>query len=914
MQSLERTILIIDDEPADRLTYRRYLTDDPVYHYTVLEAEHGDQALALCNTTRPDCIILDYRLPQSDGLTVLQTLAAAAHPHRYPVVMLTGTESTTLAVQAMQRGVHDYLTKNQVTPMQLQRAVRNAMEKVALQGALEQQREWFRVALTSIGDAVIATDTSGHVTFLNPVAEMLTGWAAAEAHGQPLVQIFHIINEATRRLVENPVDRVLQTGAIVGLANHTLLLTRDGRELPIDDSAAPIRDAQGNLIGVVLIFRDISERRRTENQITTLNRQLREHIQELQTLLDVSPIGITLATDPECRHVWTNPAMRQLLRQPADTDPWLWPGSTHEHLNLRVYRAGQEVSPDELPLRTAARDGVGVRNVELEISYPDGARSTVLKSVEPLFDEAGRVRGCISFDVDITARKQAEEELRNARNFIQQITDVMPDVLYVYDIVNQLNLYVNQKGAAIVGHPANGVQSPASNFIQHAIHPEDEAAFQEYIHTLRALPDEDVAEFEYRLRTADDTWRWFRSRDKAYRRDADNQVVEIIGSASDVTNRKSAEEALRNSEERFRLAIEAAQMGFWEWDIVNNQITWGGRHEQLFGLQPGEFDGTYTAFLALVHPEDRAMIEAMVGNTLATGAPYGQPFRAIRADGEVRWMNGVGQLYRDKVGRPLRLLGTVQDITPLKQAEEVLQALNATLTEHVHERTLALEESKRQLEHFVTIATRDLRDTLRGIEYLASWLTEDAEHLLPARSQQHLHNLRRRVRRLEAQLEDLLAYARAERQNDAASRVDTYILVQTITQELEMPTGFRVTIEPPMPIFVTQNAALETVLRHLMDNAVKHHHRPEQGHLHVAAKEQGAWYEFIVTDDGPGIAPQHHTLIFDMFHTLQPRDRAKGNGVGLAIAKKVVDNWGGALTVDSTPGQGATFRFTWPQT
>ena len=129
-----------------------------------------------------------------------------------------------------------------------------------------------------------------------------------------------------------------------------------------------------------------------------------------------------------------------------------------------------------------------------------------------------------------------------------------------------------------------------------------------------------------------------------------------------------------------------------------------------------------------------------------------------------------------------------------------------------------------------------------------------------------------------------------------------------------MPEGFRLTIELPMPIFVTQQAALATVLRHLIDNAIKHHHQRQQGHLHLFAKQAEDWIEFMVIDNGPGIAPQHHGLIFEMFRTLQPRDRAKGNGVGLAIVKKVVESWGGRITVESTPGQGATFHFTWPRT
>jgi PAS domain S-box-containing protein len=126
------------------------------------------------------------------------------------------------------------------------------------------EREQLRVTLTSIGDAVIATDAEGRVRFLNGVAETLTGWRQKQADGRPLREVFVIVNEQTRRPVENPVERVLRDGQVVGLANHTLLLRRGGGESSIDDSAAPIRNAKGTTVGVVLVFRDVGESRRAQ--------------------------------------------------------------------------------------------------------------------------------------------------------------------------------------------------------------------------------------------------------------------------------------------------------------------------------------------------------------------------------------------------------------------------------------------------------------------------------------------------------------------------------------------------------------------------------------------------------------------------------------------------------------------------
>src|SRR5262249_543875 len=127
-----------------------------------------------------------------------------------------------------------------------------------------QRREVLSVTLGSIGDAVIATDIEGRITYLNNVAENLTGWSRDNALGRPLDTVFQILNESTREPVENPATRALRDGVVVGLANHTVLITKDGRECPIDDSAAPIRDEEGRVSGCVLIFRDVSEQRRSE--------------------------------------------------------------------------------------------------------------------------------------------------------------------------------------------------------------------------------------------------------------------------------------------------------------------------------------------------------------------------------------------------------------------------------------------------------------------------------------------------------------------------------------------------------------------------------------------------------------------------------------------------------------------------
>jgi PAS domain S-box-containing protein len=161
------------------------------------------------------------------------------------------------------------------------KVARDITEQLRARTEIAEQREWLRVTMSSIGDAVITTDNIGKVTYLNPTAEELTGWSSSEAAGKLLEEVFRIFNEESRLGVENPTSRVLREGRTIGLANHTMLIARDGRERSIDDSAAPIRNSQGQILGVVLVFRDVTERRASEKQLGAQAAELRRTNEEL---------------------------------------------------------------------------------------------------------------------------------------------------------------------------------------------------------------------------------------------------------------------------------------------------------------------------------------------------------------------------------------------------------------------------------------------------------------------------------------------------------------------------------------------------------------------------------------------------------------------------------------------------------
>ncbi len=242
-----------------------------------------------------------------------------------------------------------------------------------------------------------------------------------------------------------------------------------------------------------------------------------------------------------------------------------------------------------------------------------------------------------------------------------------------------------------------------------------------------------------------------------------------------------------------------------------------------------------------------------------------------------------------------------------------------TMVDQVEDRGLAvqqkaaeLERVNRELEQFVYVVSHDLKAPLRAVSNLSTWLEEDLADRIGGEDREHLALLRSRVERMDEFIEALLALSRAGRVCAEPEPVDTHQMVADIVAMLEVPPRFSIQIAADMPQLETDRVHLAQVFGNLLGNAVKHHDRPD-GTVRVGWVEKGDWYQFEVADDGPGIAPEYQDRIFQVFQTLKARDEGGSTGIGLAIVKKVVESVGGRIWVESSPGQGAIFRFTWPK-
>ncbi|WP_009630260.1 PAS domain S-box protein [Synechocystis sp. PCC 7509] len=369
-------------------------------------------------------------------------------------------------------------------------------------------------------------------------------------------------------------------------------------------------------------------------------------------------------------------------------------------------------------------------------------------------------------------------------------------------------------------------------------------------------------------------------------------------------------EALRQSEERYRSLVIATSQIVWTTD-AQGQVVDMPHWRNYTGQSQAEVKGW--GWLAAVHPEDRERTATDWNQALETKSLYDTEYRIRATDGNYRYfaVRGVPVIAPD--GTIREWVGVCTDIQERKTAEAALTARAnelAYLTAILTQTNTVLEKRNQELDQFAYVTSHDLKAPLRAIANLSQWIEEDISDVLTDDTRHQMDLLRGRVHRMEALINGLLQFSRSGRVTADKSSVSVASLLAEIIDSLAPPPSFTVEIAPNMPTLVTERLPLEQVFSNLIGNAIKHHPRPD-GKVQVFCQDLGTTYEFTVADDGKGIAPEYHEKIFGIFQTLEARDRNENTGIGLAIVKKIVENYGGKIKIDSQESQGASFSFTW---
>ncbi|HLJ52415.1 MAG TPA: PAS domain-containing protein [Rhizomicrobium sp.] len=456
--------------------------------------------------------------------------------------------------------------------------------------------------------------------------------------------------------------------------------------------------------------------------------------------------------------------------------------------------------------------------------------------------------------------------------------------------------------------------APSRNEFLTLVHPDDRAAYEASM--IASESGQNSEPFKFRAVHANGAVRWFHCETSVVK-DADGKPWKRIGTYRDITEEQKAAEALkavtdklRRSQEYLSQAQRLARMGSDFRDLRSDVAEWSDTSYEIFGVDKATFAPTTENFLKLVHPDDHATIARTRGEIAAGKNPEPFEYRIIRPDGQIRHIRREVVVEFDANSKPLFMIGTIRDVTERHAKDEEIRRKGIEIEERNHE----LQRSNAELEQFAYVASHDLQEPLRMVASYCQLLQRRYNEKLDKDANEFIAFAVEGANRMQRLINDLLAYSRIGRKGGDPAPFEFADAVTGALANLKAAisdSGAVVNVGT-LPRIIGVRMQLTQLMQNLIGNAIKFHRDGVTPAINISATREDAMYHIVVEDNGIGIEPQYLERVFLIFQRLHERNKYPGTGIGLAIAKKVIEYHGGRIWIESTPGQGSRFHFTLP--
>ncbi len=529
---------------------------------------------------------------------------------------------------------------------------------------------------------------------------------------------------------------------------------------------------------------------------------------------------------------------------------------------------------------------------EEQLKKPDGELSWMLRRFYPVLDENNEIMTIIGFGIDITKRKEAEVKIQESEERLSLAISSANLGIWDWNITENKLLWDRSMYTIFNVNPQNF--SSDYEAFEKTLHPED----AERVNTGIAEALKQGANFKdiFRIIDQNGSIKYISAYSKTFR-DAEQVPYRMIGVNSDVTEDRLIEQRILKQQSDLEEAQHIARVGGWEIDVKTRTIVWSKEMYNICELSP-EVKPTLNETYGMYTTETREGISHAFLNAIVNHEPFEMEAQILTQKNKIIDVRTKGVPFVEK-GKVVAIRGIFQDISQEKEAKRRMENY-----------TRELEKKNIELDQFAYVVSHDLKAPLRGINNLSMWIEEDLEGKIEKDTQTNLDLMRKRVKRMEGLIDGILQYSRAGRIKHETESFSLKTTIDELIESLSPPAHFNFIVPDNLPELVTEKIAIEQIFSNYISNAIKYNNNPEPK-IEIGYKRNENVYEFYVADNGPGIEKEFFDKVFVIFQTLQARDTFESTGVGLAIVKKIVEDKGGKVWIESEMGKGTKFYFSW---
>ena len=670
-------------------------------------------------------------------------------------------------------------------------------------------------------------------------------------------------------------------------------------------SGKPLYDGSGKFLGYRGTGCDVTDQIQTERRASEANRRFMEAIENV-------PASLMLC-DRQDRIVFCNSATQRYFPTASHL---LIPGTKYEDL-LRAHAASgfvAEIGKDFEGWMQERMRSHRSGNTNITRSYSDGRWSQII-------ERRTSDGGVIGIRTDITELKKREQELERLGETLRMNQEHLAQAQRTSGTGSvERNLqtgevkWSDECSRMFDSDPALPPPNPAE-FLT-LIHPDDRAAYEaSMMASENGLSSEP---FKFRTVHGNGSVHWLYC-ESSVKFDADGKPWKRIVTYRDVTiehesylSLKELAEKLRASQEHLDRAQRISRTGSDERNLVTDECKWSDTTYEIFGVNRENFVPSYDNFLAMVHPGDRHICLAMRQDLYDGKVIKPYEYRIIRPDGQMRTIYRETVVNRDESGKPVSYTGTLRDVTELRAAEESIRQKTREIEAHAAE----LQRSNAELEQFAYVASHDLQEPLRMVASYCQLLQRRYKDKLDADANEFIGFAVEGANRMQRLINDLLGYSRTGRGGGNPENFRSTDALKGAIANLQgaiSESGAKIEFGE-LPMVRADRTQITQLFQNLIGNAIKFRRDGVSPLIRVAAAAEGKFWHFTVEDNGIGIEKDYLDRVFLIFQRLHERNKYPGTGIGLAIAKKVIEHHGGRIWIESTPGQGSKFNFTLPAT